>query len=162
MGMFDLIRLLSDSKIDFVLVGGLAVALQGYPRTTMDVDVVLAMDADNLSRFVEGARVAGLRPTIPVELEALRDPALIDRWYREKGMQAFSLRGQDAQATVIDVLVRPKVSFEALRRDATLIEVGACRVPVASIAHLIEMKRDTGRSKDKIDIEELEKLQGNE
>lgn len=162
MGMFDLIRLLSDNEVEFVLVGGLAVALQGYPRTTMDVDVVLAMDADNLARFVEGARAAGLRPTIPVELEALRDPALIDRWHREKGMLAFSLRGQEAQATVIDVLVRPKVSFAALRRDATLIEVGACRIPVASIAHLIEMKRDTGRGKDRIDIEELEKLQGNE
>ena len=159
MGMFDLIRLLSDNDVDFVLVGGLAVALQGYPRTTMDVDVVLAMDSENLTRFVKGAREAGLQPTIPVDIDALRDPALIDTWYREKGMLAFSLRGPAAQATVIDVLVRPKVSFEALRRDATLVDVGNCRIPVASIPHLIEMKRDTGRSKDRIDIEELEKLQ---
>lgn len=41
MGMFDLIDLLSSNKVDFVLVGGLAVALHGYQRVTMDVDVVI-------------------------------------------------------------------------------------------------------------------------
>lgn len=30
MGMFDLIKLLAEKEIDFVLIGGLAVALQGF------------------------------------------------------------------------------------------------------------------------------------
>ena len=42
MGMYDLIKLLADAGIDCVLVGGLPVALQGYQRVTMDIDVVLA------------------------------------------------------------------------------------------------------------------------
>jgi len=52
MNMFDLIKLLIQSRVDFVLVGGLAVALQGYQRVTMDVDVVLAMDEANLQNFI--------------------------------------------------------------------------------------------------------------
>ncbi len=40
MGMFDLIKLLAESDVDFVLVGGLAVALHGYPRMTMDVEAL--------------------------------------------------------------------------------------------------------------------------
>lgn len=36
MSMYDLIRNLADAEIDFVLVGGLAVALHGYQRVTMD------------------------------------------------------------------------------------------------------------------------------
>lgn len=44
MGMFDLIKTLSDAEVDYVVVGGLAVVLHGYQRATMDVDVVLAMD----------------------------------------------------------------------------------------------------------------------
>ena len=158
MGIFDLIRLLAEKEIDFVLVGGLAVALQGYQRVTMDVDVVLAMDAGNLERFIAAAREAGLRPTIPVPLQSLARPELIEQWHRETGMLAFSLRGPEAQATVLDVLVRPAVPHADLRRDALMVEIGTARVPVASIPHLIAMKTGTGRGKDRIDIDELKKL----
>lgn len=158
MGMFDLIKLLAGKDIDFVLVGGLAVALQGYQRVTMDVDVVLAMDEGNLDRFIAAAKDAGLRPTIPVPLELLRRPELIEQWHREKGMLAFSLRGPEAQATVLDVLVKPVVPYADLRRDALMVDLGTLRVPVASIPHLIAMKTGTGRGKDMIDIDELQKL----
>ena len=158
MGIFDLIRLLAETEIDFVLVGGLAVALQGYQRVTMDVDVVLAMDAGNLERFIAAAREAGLRPTIPVPLQSLARPELIEQWHREKGMLAFSLRGPEAQATVLDVLVRPAVPHADLRRDALMVEIGTAQVPVASIPHLIAMKTGTGRGKDQVDIDELKKL----
>lgn len=159
MNMFDLLKMLDEAMVEFVLVGGLAVALHGYQRVTMDVDVVVAMDDENLQRFMSAAKAAGLRPTIPVPLESLAQPELIEQWYREKGMLVFSLRGNETMATVLDVLVRPKVSFSELRRDATLVKVGQVDIPVASIAHLIAMKTGTGRSKDAIDIEELRKLQ---
>lgn len=159
MNMFDLLKLLTNAEVDFVLVGGLAVALQGYQRVTLDVDVVLAMDEANLQRFIAAAKSAGLRPGIPVSLDALARPELIEQWHREKGMLAFSLRTNEARALTLDVLVKPVVPFAQLRRDATRVKVGSLDVPVASIAHLIEMKSGTGRSKDLIDIEELRKIQ---
>lgn len=158
MNMFDLLKMLDEAKVEFVLVGGLAVALRGYQRVTMDVDVVLAMDAGNLQRFFSAAKASGLRPAIPVEIESLANPELIEQWYREKGMLAFSLRGVQTMATVIDILVKPVVPFADLRRAATMVEVGPISIPVASIDHLIEMKTGTGRSKDLIDIEELQKI----
>ena len=159
MGMFDLIKGLTDAEVDFVLVGGLAVALHGYQRVTMDVDVVLAMVPDNLRRFIDSAKAAGLRPVIPVPIDSLANPDLIEEWHREKGMLAFALRGPDMLSTVIDVLVRPLVSFDDLKRDAVLIPVGSLTVPIASIEHLILMKTGTGRGKDAIDVDELRKLQ---
>ena len=42
-------------------------------------------------------------------------PELIEQWHREKGMLAFSLRGAEAQATVLDVLVKPVVPYADLR-----------------------------------------------
>ena len=139
MNMFDLLKMLAEAKVEFVLVGGLAVALHGYQRVTMDVDVVVAMDGENLQRFMSAAKAAGLRPTIPVPLESLAQPELIEQWYREKGMLAFSLRGNETMATVLDVLVRPVVSFSELRRDATVVKVGPVDIPVASIAHLLSL-----------------------
>lgn len=74
-------------------------------------------------------------------------------------MLVFSLRGPQAMATVMDILVKPVVPFADLRRDATMVGVGSISIPVASIEHLIAMKTGTGRSKDLIDIEELRKIQ---
>lgn len=54
-------------------------ALRGYARFTMEVDVVLAMDEANLRRFIEVAAEAGLQPTIPVLLESLANPVLIEQ-----------------------------------------------------------------------------------
>jgi acylphosphatase len=158
MGMFDLIKLLSANQVDYVLVGGLAVALHGYARNTMDVDVVLAMDAPNLERFIGAAKAAGLHPVAPVPIESLALPELLDTWFRDKGMLAFGLRSSDPASTVIDVLIRPTVPYEQLRRDAVLVAVGTERIPLASIDHLIAMKTATGRSKDAIDIEELRRI----
>ena len=158
MGMFDLIKMLEDASVDHVLVGGLAVALHGYQRVTMDVDVVLALDGENLQRFVASAKAAGLQPVTPVDIASLAQPELLDRWHREKGMQAFGLRKPEDMATVIDVLIRPLGPYEDLRRDAVEVAVGPLKIHVASIDHLIAMKTGTGRGKDRIDIEELQKL----
>lgn len=158
MGMFDLIKMLEDAGVDYVLVGGLAVALHGYRRVTMDVDVVLALDEDNVRRFVSAARSAGLQPVIPVDIESLARPELLEQWHREKGMPAFGLRKPEGMATIIDVLIRPVVPYEQLRRDAATVDVGPLKIPVPSIDHLIAMKTGTGRGKDAVDIEELQKL----
>ena len=159
MSMFDLIKTLADADVDYVLVGGLAVALHGYPRVTMDVDVVLAMDEENLRRFIDCAKASGLQPVIPVSIDSLARPELLDQWYKEKGMLVFGLRHPPAMATVIDVLIKPVVPYAQLRRDAVLVAVGPLTIPVASIDHLVAMKTGTGRSKDLLDIEELKKIQ---
>jgi len=161
MSMFELLKMLAKSEVDFVLVGGLAVALRGYSRFTVDVDVALAMDAGNLRKFIAAARLAGLTPSIPVPMESLAQPELIEQWYREKGMLAFSLRTADTVPLVLDVLVKPVVPYTDLRQQATLLDVGELQIAVASIEHLIAMKTGTGRGKDQIDIEELRKIQAN-
>ncbi len=159
MSMYKLLAALSDAKIDYVLVGGLAVTLHGYQRLTMDVDVVLSLNDENLAKFVDCAKSARLKPVLPIPIDSLRDAALIDLWYREKGMLAFGLRGPDMMATIIDVLVRPVISFEELKRNAVAKRIGPLSIPVASIDDLIRLKTGTGRSKDVLDIEELRKIQ---
>ena len=158
MSMYKLLATLSDAGIDYVLIGGLAVTLHGYQRVTMDVDVVLSMDDANLGRFIDSAKAAGLRPVLPIAIDALRDASQIDQWHREKGMLAFALRGPDMMATVIDVLVRPVVSFDELKRNAVVKRVGTLSIPVACIEDLIRLKTGTGRTKDLVDIEELRRI----
>ena len=158
MSMYTLLATLSSGKIDYVLVGGLAVTLHGYQRLTMDVDVALALYDENLAKFVDCAKSANLKPVLPIPIDSLRDAALIDQWHREKGMLVFALRGTDMLATVIDVLVRPVVSFDELKRNAVTKLIGPLSIPVASIDDLIRLKTGTGRTKDVVDIEELRRI----
>lgn len=154
----DLLQSLSDNHVDFVLVGGLAVQLHGFLRATFDIDLVLAMNDENLGRFIEVARQYGLVPVVPESIDALRDAALIERWHAEKGMLAFALREPVSGGSVVDVLVRPEIPFETLKANAVKGEIFGRQINIASINDLILMKKQADRPKDQLDIAALEKI----
>jgi len=156
----DFFDAMDRAAVDYVLVGGLAVSLQGAIRGTLDVDVVLAMTDENLGRFIGAAGIMGLAPSLPVPIQSLTDSAQIDRWFNEKNMLAFSLREAAPAGLVVDVLVRPSVPFADLRSAAVTKTLGGARIPVASVAHLIALKTGTGRSIDALDVEQLRRLHG--
>ena len=162
MKLSELLAALTESEVDYVLVGGLAVQLHGYLRSTFDIDLVLAMNDGNLSRFIEVARRFKLVPAIPVPLDSLRDAAPIELWHRDKGMLAFSLRETTVGGMVVDVLVRPEIDFERLRSNAARGELFGRQVPIAAIDDLLVMKRAANRGKDRLDIEALEKIKRGE
>ena len=67
-----LFRALDARGVNYLLVGGLAMNIHGVPRMTLDIDVVQAMDEENLDRFIACAVEQGLEPVIPVPLVARR------------------------------------------------------------------------------------------
>lgn len=77
-------------------------------------------------------------------------------------MLAFSLREPQVGASVVDVLVRPDVTFDKLAADATAGVLFGRQVLIASIEDLITMKRIANRPKDRLDIEALEKIKRGE
>jgi hypothetical protein len=171
----DLLKALSEAQVRYVLVGGMAVQLHGYFRATFDVDLVLAMDDENLTRFIGVAKQIGLVPSIPVPIDSLRNAAQIEQWHREmgqagkphsgcsqKGMLAFALREPQTGGGVVDVLVRPEVPFEQLHKNAVVGELFSQQVMIASIDDLLTMKRCANRDKDKLDIAALEKIKRGE
>ncbi|MDP2810858.1 MAG: hypothetical protein Q8O34_11985 [Rhodocyclaceae bacterium] len=108
------------------------------------------------------AKCYGLTPGIPVPIDSLRNADQIDQWHREKGMLAFSLREPQTGGGVVDVLVRPDVSFERLIANAVTGELFGRRVMIASIDDLLAMKRAANRPKDRIDVVALEKIKRGE
>ena len=158
----DLLQSLSDEQVQYVLVGGMAVQLHGFLRATFDIDLVLAMDDENLVRFIAVAKRYGLVPAMPVPIESLRSADQIDQWHREKGMLAFALREPQIGGSVVDILVRPEVPFDRLMANAVAGELFSRRVWIASIEDLITMKHIANRPKDQLDIVALEKIQRGE
>jgi hypothetical protein len=162
MKIAELLQSLSGESVQYVLVGGLAVQLHGFMRSTFDIDLVLAMNDGNLTRFIAVAKRYGLVPSIPVPIDTLRDANQIEQWHREKGMLAFALREPQIGGSVVDILVRPNVPFEQLMANAVAGELFAQKIWIASIDDLITMKRIANRAKDQLDIAALEKIKRGE
>ncbi len=156
-GMFylDLFRALQEERVDYVVVGGLAINLHGVERATMDVDLVLAMDEGNLRRFLKAATRLKLKPVLPVPLEALCDARQLDAWTREKHLIAFSLHSTSPNLPTVDIIVRPAVPFDGIYRNRIEKDIGGVRLSLASIEDLIALKTGTGRKQDASDIEAL-------
>jgi predicted nucleotidyltransferase len=152
----DLFKALQKERVDYVLVGGLAVNFHGIERATMDVDLTLAMDQANLQRFLKVATRLKLKPILPVPLAALCDEKQIDEWIRTKHLRAFSLHSPAANLPTVDILVQPKVPFKKMRLDRINKNLNGVVVSFASLDDLIALKKGTGRKQDASDIKALQ------
>jgi predicted nucleotidyltransferase len=154
----DLFSALERHKVEYVLIGGLAISLHGIERATMDIDVTVAMTPENLASLVEMARELGMTPMLPVKLEALTDLEQLAQWHRERNLDAFALKAPGAAGITLDVLLYPPVDFAGLRERARTFHAGKVPVVVASIDDLIALKQAVGRPIDLTDIEHLKRL----
>ena len=152
----DLFKALHKERVEYVLVGGLAIVFHGVERSTMDVDLVLAMNNENLQRFLHVATTLQLAPILPVPLAALCDARQIDEWIREKHLIAFSLHSRSPNLPTVDIIVRPKVPFDKMYRNRIEKDLNDIRISFASIDDLVELKIGTGRKQDASDIKALE------
>jgi predicted nucleotidyltransferase len=146
----ELVRVLSEAEVDYVVVGGVAVVVQAHARFTDDLDICYATDRANLSRLGEvlvelGATLRG----IEVDLPFVPDGRTL------RGTQILCL---NTPLGGLDLVARPEGAprYERLRARAEVVEIAGVEVPVASIDDMIAMKRAAGRPQDLIDIDALE------
>lgn len=156
--LLPVIRALRDADVSFVVVGGVAVMLQGHPRSTVDLDLVIDLEADNVGRAMDVLTGLGLTPRVPVDAEDFADPAVRADWIQHRNLTVFSLRDPDDPRREVHVFAQEPMPFDHLRAQARLVQVEDVEVPVASRQDLIELKRAAGRPQDIADIEALEAL----
>lgn len=154
----DLFSALQRHRVDYVLIGGLAISLHGIERATMDIDVTVAMTPENLSALVAMARELDMTPMLPVELDTLTDLDQLAQWHRERNLQTFALRAPGHAGITLDVLLYPPLDFTGMRERAATLKAGDVPVIVASIDDLIALKQAVGRPIDLADIEHLKRL----
>ena len=153
----EILREFQKHKIKYVLVGGIAVNLHGYLRSTADMDILVEMSDGNLGKVVGILKKEGYRVKQPVDPMGIADERTRNDWIRHKHMKAFNFY-KEAEFKEVDIIIESPVSFAEAKKSALRIKIDDTLLPVISIDNLIKMKRGTGRGVDKLDIEELKKI----
>jgi len=147
----ELIRLLAESQVELIIVGGAAATAHGSARLTEDLDLVYRRIPENLRRLV---RV--LAPYKPYQRGA--PPNLPFRW-EERTLQSglnFTLRTSLGPLDLLGEITG--CNYEDLQRYCVRLQVFGVECLFLGLERLIQVKRATGRPRD---FEAIRGVRGN-
>ena len=143
----DFIVLLKRHNVEFAICGGHAVGHYGFPRMTMDFDILVMPTDKNAKSLIKCLEEFGF----------IDYPGLSEEAFKKKGT-VFSLGIQPNQ---IDILTSMSSQDEKEIFD-NKVKGKLADLDVFYVAYndLIRAKKEANRLKDQLDIEELEKTNG--
>ncbi|PSF33927.1 hypothetical protein C7H19_19605 [Aphanothece hegewaldii CCALA 016] len=138
----EFIQLLNSNQVRYLVIGGYAVSLHGYPRYTKDIDIWIEMSLENATNLLEALRQFGfgsldlqvqdfLTPDTVIQLGY--PPSRIDLITTPDGVN-FAVCYQSKIEVMIDDIVINFIDLENLRKN----------------------KKASGRLQDLADLENLQ------
>ncbi len=151
----DVIRSLAEGGVDFIVIGGTAVALHGSALLTFDTDIMYRRELANVHRL------AAVLEDFDITLRGIDEDVPFKPDYR--ALWAASTFTLESKYGDFDVLTEaPGVtSYDDLLSRAVTMRIAGHDVRVASIDDLIAMKSATNRNKDQraiLDLVEIKRL----
>lgn len=158
----DILINLSKNNIRFIVCGGVAVVLHGIERLTMDLDLSVSMDTNNLEKLLRILKKLDMVPRVPVPPESLLDPVKRKIMTEEKNALVFTFIDIKNPYRQVDIFLGKDEMYDELFKDAVAVEISGFKIPVISVKKLIMMKQKINppRDKDISDIKGLMKLAG--
>jgi hypothetical protein len=143
-----ILRALAEHRVEYVLIGGLAVQTHGHVRTTNDADLIPAPQPANMKRLAAALRSLDARVLNPGQ----EDTEIDARMLPKATIWQFATRDGG-----IDVLheVPGGRPYEELNDRALRVGLGNIEVSVAGLDDLIQMKLARGRPVDLADVAAL-------
>lgn len=146
-GLLDFWRTLNKYRVEYIMVGGFAVNMNGYIRATADADIWLKDTPENRKNFREAYATAGYG-----DLPSLETTEFAPGWTQ------YYIAG----GLVLDIMTSMKglegKSFEECLNKARIADLDGVRVPFLHMNDLLANKKAVGRPKDQLDVLELEKI----
>jgi predicted nucleotidyltransferase len=146
---FPFEKLLADlvrGGVEFTVVGGIAISLNGFVRATDDVDILVQDAPANIRKLLDCLAGWG------------------EGWARELKVEDFV--PQEGSIRVmeefdLDIFTRMRGhSLEAFRPRLRYLETSGVRIPYLAPEDLILLKQDSWREKDKLDVAAMRKILG--
>ena len=137
----DMLRLFEENSVEYLIVGGYAVAFHGYPRFTKDIDIFYRCAPDNIARMRRALFRFGFA-----------ENALPEHLFLTPGnIIKFGI-----EPVRVDLLNEiDGVSFEAIAPRGERGKYGAVETSFIGRDDLIANKLASGRAQDLADLEKL-------
>ena len=140
----EMLQLLSEEGVEFLLVGAYAMAAHGYPRSTMDIDIWVKPSVHNAQAVIRALNRFG------APLHDLTDADL-------QSVDTIFQIGVPPRR--IDIITGASgLQFDETYAQSVEVNVEDLRVRIPSLDHLIVNKTASGRAKDMADVEALKDL----
>ena len=140
-------RSLNKHEVMYIMVGGVALNLNGYQRTTDDIDVWIEDYPENRERYR-----SAFREYSGMDLPMMNTMQIIPGWTNFNLNNGFKL----------DLFLAMKgleaFSFNECLQAASIAEINGVSIPFLHINHLIINKKAVNRPKDQVDVIYLEKI----
>ncbi len=138
--------------------------LHGVERMTLDLDISVDMEPQNVKRFLSALKEIELEPRIPIPSETLLDPKKIQMLIEEKNARVFTFADRDKPWKQVDIFLTEDYSYNRLLSDTITIKIAGFPMLVISKERLILMKQSVHplRTKDALDVSELLRIKGGE
>ena len=140
----EMLQILKEHDVDFILVGAHALAAQGYPRGTLDIDIWVAPNEINSQKVYKALAQFGA---------PLND--INEATFKEKGI-VFQIGVAPCRIDIITE-ISGKIVFEDAIKRSNQVEIEGISPNILSIDDLIKNKESTGRPKDIEDAKNLRK-----
>lgn len=140
-------RCLNKFKVRYIMVGGVATNLNGYQRTTDDIDVWLEDTLQNRENYRQAYKeYSGIDITMMSQLQII------------PGWTNFNLNNGLRLDLMISMKGLESFSFDECYQLSNKADIDAVIIPFLHINHLLANKKAVNRPKDQIDVIELEKI----
>jgi len=137
----DFVNLCNKYKVEYLVVGGYAVSIHGYPRSTKDLDVCIKISEDNASKMVGVINEFGM-----ASLKLTKEDFLKRDFITQLGHEPVR----------IDILNDlDGVSFEEAWRNKKIINYESATINFIGYNELLKVKEKSGRPQDIADISKL-------
>ncbi len=146
-GLLEFWRVLNKHNVQYIMVGGFAVNMNGFIRATKDSDLWLNDTSKNRKNFRKAYAALGYG-----DFESFETMNFVPGWTQ------FYISG----GIVLDIMTSMKglenKTFEECLGQARVADLDGVRVPFLHINDLLTNKKAVGRPKDQLDVLELEKI----
>ena len=139
----EMLQILLEENVKFIIVGAFALGAHGYPRATGDIDIWVEPSTENAKRVIRTLNRFGV-PLFNVSEKDFEKEGII--------FQIGVIPRRIDLITTID-----GVEFESAYSRRKNISVEELTIPVLSLKDLIKSKESTGREKDALDAKLLRK-----
>lgn len=137
----EFLRLLNAHGVEYIVVGGYAVGVYGYPRATIGLDIWVRSTAENAERILTALREFGFASVVPEPSVFLSERTIV-----RFGLPPFRIELMTSISGV---------TYDVCAARVMSVDLGDVTAPFISLADLRTNKRASGRYKDLNDLEYL-------